>query len=86
MKIAVLALDGAFDTGLSTVLDAFTTANELAAWHGLDAPPFETQVVGTRARVASAQGLRIPVQALASCPRRIGSSCRHWAARCPSHC
>ena len=69
MKIAVLALDGAFDTGLSTVLDAFTTANELAALHGHDAPPFETHVVGARARVASAQGLRIPVQPLASCPR-----------------
>ena len=30
MKVNVLALDGAFDTGLSTLLDAFGTANELA--------------------------------------------------------
>src|SRR3982074_3160152 len=30
MKIVVLVLEGVFDTGLSTVLDALTTANELA--------------------------------------------------------
>jgi hypothetical protein len=27
MRVYVLALDGVFDTGLATVLDAFTTAN-----------------------------------------------------------
>jgi hypothetical protein len=35
MDIAVLALDGAFDTGLAAVMDAFTTANELAQVQGL---------------------------------------------------
>jgi hypothetical protein len=30
-RIDVLALDGAFDLGLSAVLDAFQTANELIA-------------------------------------------------------
>lgn len=61
MKVAVLALDGMFDTGLSAVLDTLTTANELAVMQGQVAP-FEVQVVSPRARVTSAQGLRIPVQ------------------------
>jgi hypothetical protein len=30
-RIDVLALDGAFDLGLSAVLDAFETANELSS-------------------------------------------------------
>jgi hypothetical protein len=35
MKIHVLVLDGVFDTGLATVLDAFATANELAEMSGM---------------------------------------------------
>ena len=31
MKIAILAVDGVFDTGLAAVHDALQTANELAA-------------------------------------------------------
>jgi transcriptional regulator GlxA family with amidase domain len=62
MRVAVLALEGVFDTGLAAVLDTLSTANELAAMQGHAAPPFELQVVGTRARVHSAQGLRVPVR------------------------
>ena len=61
MEIAILALDGAFDTGLAAVLDAFATANELAQLQGLRSLRFETRVVGMRRRVRTAQGMQVPV-------------------------
>lgn len=61
MKIDVLALDGVFDTGLSTVLDVFTTANELTAMLQLDVAPFEVVVAGMRKRLRTAQGFAVPV-------------------------
>jgi transcriptional regulator GlxA family with amidase domain len=65
MKISVLALDGVFDTGLSAVLDVFTTANELAPMLPAAAPRFEVSVVGMRKRVRTAQGLTVPVASAA---------------------
>ena len=62
MRINVLALDGAFDLGLSAVLDAFQTANELIDAAKLDVAPFDVRVVGVRRTVRTAQGLRLPVQ------------------------
>jgi len=62
MKIHVLALDGVFDTGLSTVLDAFGTANELGALQQLDSLHFDVSLVGVRRRVRTSQGLSVPVQ------------------------
>jgi len=67
MKINVLVLDGVFDTGLSTVLDAFQTANELAEMSGLTVQRFEVSVVGTRKIVKTAQGLTVPVTAAQHC-------------------
>lgn len=61
MKVHVLALDGVFDTGLATVLDAFGTANELAAATGISAVRFEVTIVGMRRRARTAQGLNVPV-------------------------
>ncbi|MFM9926943.1 helix-turn-helix domain-containing protein [Variovorax sp. H27-G14] len=61
MKLDVLALDGVFDTGLSTVLDVFTTANELAATLKLDVAPFDVSVVGVRKRVRTSQGFSVPI-------------------------
>jgi len=61
MKIDVLTVDGVFDTGLAAVLDAFTTANELAAAQGLTSVSFEVTVVGLRRRVRSKQGCTVPV-------------------------
>lgn len=61
MRVAVLALDSVFDLGLSAVLDALGTANELNELFGLGVEPFEVQVVGLRSRVKSAQGLQVPV-------------------------
>jgi transcriptional regulator GlxA family with amidase domain len=66
MKLQVLVLDGVFDTGLSTVLDVFTMANELAGMLQLDVARFELTVVGMRARVRTAQGFTVPVTRLAN--------------------
>jgi transcriptional regulator GlxA family with amidase domain len=61
MDIAVLALEGAFDTGLAAVMDAFTTANELAQMEGLASVRFDARLVGVRRRVRTAQGMQVPV-------------------------
>ena len=68
MKIHILALDGVFDTGLATVLDAFQTANELAEMSGLASPRFEVTIVGVRKAVKTSQGLTVPV---VPAPKRI---------------
>lgn len=72
MKLEVLALDGVFDTGLSTVLDVFTTANELAAMLQPDAARFEVTVTGVRKRVRTSQGLSVPVA------RALGTGTADW--------
>jgi transcriptional regulator GlxA family with amidase domain len=62
MRIYVLALDGVFDLGLSAVLDAFQTANELIEMTGLAVPRFEVRTVGMRKMVRTAHGLKVPIQ------------------------
>ena len=62
MRVSVLALDHVFDTGLATVLDAFQTANELAAMSGLAASRFDLTIVGVRKSVRTSQGLTVPVR------------------------
>jgi transcriptional regulator GlxA family with amidase domain len=64
MRIHVLALDGVFDLGLSAVLDAFNTANELIELSALTVPRFELRIVGVRKTVTTSHGLRVPVQAI----------------------
>ena len=61
MKIDVLVLDGVFDTGLATVLDAFGTANELAEIFGLTSLRFDVSTVGVRKTVRTSQGLSVPI-------------------------
>jgi transcriptional regulator GlxA family with amidase domain len=61
MRVHVLALRGAFDTGLATVLDAFGTANELAEMTGVSSLRFDVTIAGVRGAVSTAQGLRLPV-------------------------
>ncbi|MEP6491742.1 MAG: helix-turn-helix domain-containing protein [bacterium] len=61
MQINVLVLDAVFDLGLSAVLDAFQTANELIAMSGLAVPPFDVRIVGVRRAVKTSHGLRVPV-------------------------
>jgi transcriptional regulator GlxA family with amidase domain len=61
MKIQVLVLDGVFDTGLATVLDAFSTANELAEMSEMALPRFDVTIIGMRKTVKTSQGLIVPV-------------------------
>jgi len=63
MRINVLALDGVFDLGLSAVLDAFQTANELIELSDLAVPRFDVRIVGVRQKVTTSQGLTVPVHA-----------------------
>jgi transcriptional regulator GlxA family with amidase domain len=56
MRIVVLVLDDMFDTGLSAVLDAFETADQLS-----EIGRFEVTSVGVRARVRTHHGLAVPV-------------------------
>src|SRR5574342_752796 len=63
MRVNVLVLDGVFDLGLSAVLDAFQTANELIGISGLAVPRFEVKITGVRKAVKTSQGLTVPVNA-----------------------
>ena len=64
MRIAILALDELFDTGLTVMLDAFTLANKFSALQMGGRPRFDLSIVGVRRRVRSGQGLPIPLQAI----------------------
>jgi transcriptional regulator GlxA family with amidase domain len=61
MRLAILALDGVFDTGLTVLLDTFSTANELAAMQGGGQPLFDVQLVGVRPRIRTGLGLTTAV-------------------------
>ena len=63
MRIYVLVCDQVFDTGLSTLLDTFSIANELsdAASGGATAKRFDVTMVGVRKNVRTSQGLLVPV-------------------------
>ncbi len=62
MRIAVLALDEVFDTGLASILDTFSAANDLAG-----EPRFVVSLIAVRPAVRTGQGLTVPV---AAPPRR----------------
>jgi transcriptional regulator GlxA family with amidase domain len=64
MRIAVLALDGLFDTGLTVTLDAFALANKFSASKLGGTPHFDVSIIGVRKKVRSGHGLAIPVQAI----------------------
>ena len=69
MRIYVLALNEVFDTGLSTLLDTFSAANELAEAAGTSSTRFDVTVVGVRPRVHTTQGLSVPVRPVMRLPR-----------------
>ena len=62
MRIAVLALDQFWTTGLAVTLDAFQVANEFSARQMGGTPYFDVSVVGVRKKVRSGQGFPIPVK------------------------
>ena len=66
MRIAILALQGLFDTGLIVTLDTFKLANKFSAMQLGGSTRFDVSVVGVRRRVTSGQGLTIPVKAITS--------------------
>ena len=66
MRVQVLALDNVFDLGLSAVLDAFRTANELAEISGFSGERFEVKIVGVNKSVKTSQGLTVPVKDIGS--------------------
>ena len=68
MKINILVLDSAFDTGLATVMDAFATANELAQMQGLGSLRFDVSLTGLRRHVKTSLGLTVPVTPLEQAP------------------
>jgi transcriptional regulator GlxA family with amidase domain len=66
MRVHVLVLEDVFDLGLSAVLDAFRTANELAEMSGFSGERFEVKIVSVMKSVRTSQGLTVPVQAIGS--------------------
>ncbi|MES2951351.1 MAG: helix-turn-helix domain-containing protein [Pseudomonadota bacterium] len=68
MNITILVLDSVFDTGLATILDAFTTANELSALYACPGPQYRVTLAGVRPQVRSAQLMGVPVVAVKDCP------------------
>ncbi|MER6312473.1 helix-turn-helix domain-containing protein [Streptomyces sp. NPDC001581] len=67
MKIAVLALDGVFDSGISAVLDVLHTANALRGQlPGAAPPPFGVHTVGVHRSVRSGLGHRIRTEPVAT--------------------
>jgi|SoiMethySBSTD1v2_1073268.scaffolds.fasta_scaffold67738_2 transcriptional regulator GlxA family with amidase domain len=71
MRICIIAVNDVFDTGLATLIDAFTTANELAEVTALTSLRFDVSIVGVRKSVKTAQGLAVPVRA----PTRTAPEC-----------
>jgi transcriptional regulator GlxA family with amidase domain len=64
MRVYVLALNDVFDLGLSAVLDAFQTANELAEMSGLSGERFEVTIAGVTESVKTSQGLTVPIKTI----------------------
>ena len=71
MRVGVLVLNDVFDLGLSAVLDALQTANELIEATASRVPKFEVRMVGVRKAVTTSQGLTVPI-----------ASARHWTPEC----
>lgn len=70
MRVYLLALNEVFDTGLTTLLDTFGTANDLAESAGTSSTRFDVTVVGVRTRVHTSRGLSVPVRSATrlACP------------------
>lgn len=59
MRLALLALDGVFDTGLTVLMDTFAMANELSALQGAAETPFEVRITGVRPEIRTGLGLTL---------------------------
>lgn len=63
MTIHILVIDGAFDVGLTAILDTLSLANELIPTLGVKVEPLEVCLVGARRHVSTAHGLKVPCAA-----------------------
>ena len=71
MRIAILAVDSMFDSGLAVTLDVLATANALRAEAAASTPPFVVTVTGLRNEVRTGHGLRlgtVPLAELSQAP------------------
>jgi transcriptional regulator GlxA family with amidase domain len=59
MRVAVLAVDGMFDSGLTVTLDILATANALSGQAGRPGTPFEVTTVSGGRSVRTAHGLQL---------------------------
>lgn len=66
MRIDIVGLDGAFDTGLTAMLDIFSAANELVASNAAVASPISVRLVGPGGRMRTALGFSSDVKPLGS--------------------
>lgn len=57
MRVAVFAVDGMFDSGLTVTLDILGTANVLSTQIGLPAAPFEVRTTGLGTSARTGNGL-----------------------------
>jgi transcriptional regulator GlxA family with amidase domain len=64
MRIGLVALPGCFDSGLTTMLDVFRTAEQVRPMIDRSIAPLEARVIGPTARVATASGFTVSVDAL----------------------
>lgn len=63
MHIAILTLNDCFDTGLTTLLDTFTTANSLCPLlENQQKSPYQVSLVGNSTETQTAMGLRVQTQ------------------------
>ncbi|WP_035795361.1 GlxA family transcriptional regulator [Kitasatospora mediocidica] len=69
MRIAVLALDGLFDSGLASVLDVLGCANDLRERIPGAPPPWEVETVGFRDQVRTGAGLLVPARPVEAADR-----------------
>jgi transcriptional regulator GlxA family with amidase domain len=74
MRVAVFAVDGMFDSGLTVILDILSTANVLSAQAGLATPPFQVRAAGLGTSMRTAHGLQLattPWQEIADDPPEV---------------
>lgn len=64
MRIAILALEGFWDTGLTVTLDALKLADAFSAAQMSGTVRFDVSIVGVRKHVRSGQGFPITVKAI----------------------
>lgn len=66
MRIAMLALEGLWDTGLTVILDALALADRFSVLQMGATLRFDVSIVGVRKKVRSGQGLLVPVRTIAA--------------------